>query len=369
MYRHLIVGLIVLLWLAVSQVAADLVITLEPKDADMNPIAGPVDPGTQVVVDILLSVTDDDSPLADLRGLGFDFTATSPGIEVSEFTWLLDQAISDDLLYFQDPTLPVPSVAYTLGNRVEGMILDLDETPIRVAAVTITVNDNGVLDTRASDPESEALFRADFASRVDFSLALGNLSGGTFDFSLKGPDSDGDGVPDDEDAFPDDPEESVDTDGDGIGDNADEDDDGDGVPDDEDAFPLNPAETEDTDGDGIGNNTDIDDDGDGVFDVDDDLPLDPNEQVDTDGDGIGDNADPDDDNDGLLDAEDPDPLSPDNAGDATSTDSDDDNTNVGSRTTGGFCGLGMAGASIFIILGLSATCLHRRSDRQRSAKQ
>ena len=34
-------------------------------------------------------------------------------------------------------------------------------------------------------------------------------------------DGDGDGVPDDEDAFPEDPDESVDTDGDGVGDNAD----------------------------------------------------------------------------------------------------------------------------------------------------
>ena len=35
------------------------------------------------------------------------------------------------------------------------------------------------------------------------------------------PDSDGDGVADDDDAFPDDPDESVDTDGDGVGDNGD----------------------------------------------------------------------------------------------------------------------------------------------------
>lgn len=41
------------------------------------------------------------------------------------------------------------------------------------------------------------------------------------DFPEPKPDSDGDGVPDDEDAFPNDPNESVDTDGDGIGDNAD----------------------------------------------------------------------------------------------------------------------------------------------------
>ena len=35
------------------------------------------------------------------------------------------------------------------------------------------------------------------------------------------PDADGDGVADDDDAFPEDPNESVDTDGDGVGDNGD----------------------------------------------------------------------------------------------------------------------------------------------------
>ena len=44
-------------------------------------------------------------------------------------------------------------------------------------------------------------------------------------------DSDGDGVPDDQDAFPSDPAETTDTDGDGTGNNADDDDDGDGMPD------------------------------------------------------------------------------------------------------------------------------------------
>ena len=45
------------------------------------------------------------------------------------------------------------------------------------------------------------------------------------------PDSDGDGVPDAQDAFPLDSNETTDTDGDGKGNNADEDDDGDGMPD------------------------------------------------------------------------------------------------------------------------------------------
>ncbi len=58
-------------------------------------------------------------------------------------------------------------------------------------------------------------------------------------------DSDGDGVSDGEDAFPNDPNETVDTDGDGIGNNGDADDDGDGVPDTEDPFPLDGSKTRD----------------------------------------------------------------------------------------------------------------------------
>ena len=56
-------------------------------------------------------------------------------------------------------------------------------------------------------------------------------------------DSDGDGVNDDEDAFPDDPSETADTDKDGVGDNAD-------------VFPNDPTETADCDNDGVGDNED-----------------------------------------------------------------------------------------------------------------
>jgi len=54
-------------------------------------------------------------------------------------------------------------------------------------------------------------------------------------------DRDGDGIPDNQDAFPDDPEEWRDSDGDGIGDNADSDDDNDGVLDTQDYLPYNDA--------------------------------------------------------------------------------------------------------------------------------
>ena len=69
--------------------------------------------------------------------------------------------------------------------------------------------------------------------------------------------------------------------------------DGDGVSDSQDAFPLDDSEAFDTDGDGLGNNADTDDDGDGVVDAVDAFPLDATEVADSDGDGIGDNADPD----------------------------------------------------------------------------
>ena len=150
------------------------------------------------------------------------------------------------------------------------------------------------------------------------------------------PDLDDDGVPNDKDAFPEDPDESLDTDKDGVGNNADNDDDNDGVADANDDFPLDPAENTDTDGDGTGNNADTDDDNDGVTDANDDFPLDntksdatdqdgdgwatgqdPDDNdgdnpgiafVDTDGDGLansgGADDDPDDDNDGVPDDED-----------------------------------------------------------------
>ena len=86
-------------------------------------------------------------------------------------------------------------------------------------------------------------------------------------------------------------ESTYDSDGDGIGDDADPDDDNDGVADMDDLFPLDPNEWADSDGDGVGDNADTDDDNDGVADVDDRFPLDPNDWADSDGDGVGDNWD------------------------------------------------------------------------------
>jgi hypothetical protein len=123
------------------------------------------------------------------------------------------------------------------------------------------------------------------------------------------PDSDGDGYSDENDAFPNNPNEWFDTDFDGVGDNSDVfpndtsewmDSDGDGVGDNGDAFPYDANETMDSDNDGYGDNADmfpfnafeyLDSDGDGAGDNSDAFPFDANETMDSDGDGVGDNAD------------------------------------------------------------------------------
>ena len=63
-------------------------------------------------------------------------------------------------------------------------------------------------------------------------------------FTTVTPDTDGDGVDNNVDAFPSDPSETNDTDSDGVGDNTD-------------AFPSDPSESADTDGDGVGDNGDV----------------------------------------------------------------------------------------------------------------
>ncbi len=138
------------------------------------------------------------------------------------------------------------------------------------------------------------------------------------------PDSDGDGIPDDEEGY-------GDTDGDGVPDFQDADDDGDGIP-------TVDEGTGDTDGDGIPDYLDPDDDGDGVSTEDEDINGDGDPtNDDTDGDGVPDYLDPDDDNDGVSSADedingDGDPTNDDTDGDGVPDylDPDDDGDGVSS---------------------------------------
>jgi hypothetical protein len=157
-------------------------------------------------------------------------------------------------------------------------------------------------------------------------------------------DTDGDEVGDDADNCPDasNPNQAN-ADGDAQGNACDNDDDNDGVPDSADAYPLISLDGRtDTDGDGRPNNcntacqatgmaADDDDDNDTVLDVNDAFPLDATESLDTDSDGTGNNADTDDDNDTVLDVNDAFPLDAaesldtDSDGTGNNADTDDDN--------------------------------------------
>jgi gliding motility-associated-like protein len=159
----------------------------------------------------------------------------------------------------------------------------------------------------------------------------------------KDQDIDGDGTLNEEDVFPEDPQEWKDNDEDGTGDNADPDDDNDGYLDEDeiacqsdplnrrdkpadkdrdnipdcvdedidgdgclntiDVFPYDRFQCLDTDGDGLGDEYDWDDDGDGIADELDAFPLDLAQSQDTDGDGIADSLDEDYNGDGLPDDE------------------------------------------------------------------
>ena len=148
---------------------------------------------------------------------------------------------------------------------------------------------------------------------TDLSLPVGLIPDARFDYDnvllratladVEPGDDDGDGVPNDEDNCPADPNPGQeDADGDGIGDACDDttggpDGDGDGVPDDTDNCPEDPnPDQADADGDGIGDACDEQDgndgDGDGIPDTTDNCPDDPNPgQEDSDGDGAGDACD------------------------------------------------------------------------------
>lgn len=158
-----------------------------------------------------------------------------------------------------------------------------------------------------------------FFELLDAAISLGESIGvkaeviGSLQKIKNSVDTDGDGLGDLLDAFPKDPDEQYDRDSDGVGANQDacDDDptdivdrDGDGVCDKSDVFPNDSSEWVDSDGDTFGDNSDgpegiykndpdehADSDGDGVGDNADVFPYKRSEWADTDGDGIGDNTD------------------------------------------------------------------------------
>ena len=235
------------------------------------------------------------------------------------------------------PSEPAP------GDVVLLTITDESNNPVEGLSIILTQNNT----TMASLISSET-------GQASFQIPLGetkiSVSGGQYnpfemvivvsedqsedDTSLPG-DADGDGYGDSLDAFPNDENEWLDTDGDGVGNNADDDDDGDGLTDIEEYLYSPNTDPLDADSDGDGYC-------DGAVDVEphclsgDAFPTDSSAWNDTDGDGLPDDVvgvsslnlpeDQDDDNDGWSDEEEADCGT--DSLDATSTPSDANNNGV-----------------------------------------
>ncbi len=239
-----------------------------------------------------------------------------------------------------------------------------EEIVVKPAETSPDIDGDGVLNTDDDFPESAAADTdtdKDGIPDVSYIVSEG-MRTSDIDEAASDSDDDNDGVIDENDDFPLDNTEFLDTDEDGIGNNADDDDDGDGVVDTDDDFPLDETRSNavdqdndgwpdgqdtddndetvpevdfvDTDGDGLANEgglaSDTDDDNDGVSDDDDAFPLDASESGDLDSDGIGDNTDTDIDGDNVLNGDDPFPRDPtetldtDLDGIGNNTDEDDD---------------------------------------------
>jgi len=242
-------------------------------------------------------------------------------LRVNDGTVDVDQAFVITVVNTNDA--PTGSVSIT-GNAIENQTLTADTSALAdidgLGTFSYQWNRGGT--NVGTNSSSYTLASADISSTLTVTVSYTD-GGGTLESITSAAtativgaaDTDNDGVPDSQDAFPDDPTETTDQDNDGVGDNADTDRDNDGVRNIHDAFPDDATEWQDIDGDGIGDNTDMvidDTDGDGIpnpqdVDIDGDgvpnrvdaFPYDSSETSDLDGDGVGDNTDGDLDGDGI----------------------------------------------------------------------
>ena len=230
-------------------------------------------------------------------GSGLKMVAVKVSDPASVRAWALanDRRAGVYLHHFKDHASPAHGVTVAL------------DVPRAAKAYWYSTVDAAILG-KADAPAGRQTFTApDFT--VDLALLI--TPDGCPDIDKDGipndtdPDNDNDGVPNAKDAFPLEPEEWADKDGDLIGDNLDADIDADGVGDDLNHNGKPDCEELDIDGDGVPRAAAV------PWDA---FPNDPKEWRDTDGDGIGDNADTDDDGDGWSDEEEraagTDPLDP-----------------------------------------------------------
>ncbi|MEQ9439569.1 MAG: tandem-95 repeat protein, partial [Cyclobacteriaceae bacterium] len=298
----------------------------------------------------------DEIPVAQLEQLTFEPNANFNGTDA--FSW----NGFDGTAYATDPA----AVTLTVGAVADG-------SPV-AAPATFTVSTDGAINDGTladfvTDPEGSGL---DFNPELITAPANGTLtlnSDGTFTYvpdagyigedsftyqvcdrstpeqcvsgtatvnvgDSGAADSDNDGVPDSVE-IGDDPDNPVDSDGDGTPDFQDTDSDNDGVPDAVEAGD-NPESPDDTDGDGTPDFLDTDSDGDGLSDTA-EAGDDPTQPTDSDGDGIADAKETDSDGDGIADsieagADAANPVDSDGDGTPDFQDTDSDNDGISDAT-------------------------------------
>lgn len=187
--KNIVVG-VLLGFVGVPPVSADVLITLRAKDKDARTITGPIALGTTVVVDILMSATPDDVPLDDVRLFQFDFGAVSASLDIGKFTWLVSTAGYGFRHEPKESYAVAGAASLQFGSDPSLVVLTAD--PVRVATVEVVVNGDGalaLLQDRADGQANRTRVDAGFNPRVKYSREAGNLIGGTLAFSVGGVNS------------------------------------------------------------------------------------------------------------------------------------------------------------------------------------
>lgn len=266
-----------------------------------------------LVVKVIAGQTiDEDQPTKPVTS-GYLMSAPSGELDVTPLSTLVQVSLSNDSSLTKEQA--TEKIAADLGVPKEELLGDYiasesPDTALKAAAlVQAEVMPQGEVEASQS---AAIVQQATAVAPIVKELKEGEkiiVDGDSWVASQDDDDDDNDGVPDVDDVFPNNAQESADRDNDGIGDNADKfpddpkeqfDFDEDSVGDNADAFPLDPLESKDSDSDGLGDNADkfpldpnekFDSDGDEVGDNADEFPTDPTESKDSDKDGLGDNAD------------------------------------------------------------------------------